>query len=173
MRYSELFGRTLRDVPKDEESLNGRLLTKAGYVQKLMAGVYTFLPLGWRTLAKIENIIREEMSAVGGQEIFMPVLQPKENWEQTGRWSGFDVLYRLKSRDGKDQVLGPTHEEVVVPLAKTYIQSYKNLPLHVYQIQTKFRDELRAKSGLLRGREFRMKDLYSFHTDEKDLVDYY
>ena len=120
MRYSELFGRTLREVPKDEESLNARLLTRAGYIHKLMAGVYSFLPLGWRTLAKIENIIREEMSGVGGQEVFMPALQPKENWEQTGRWSNFEVLYRLKSRDGKELALGPTHEEVVVPLAKVY-----------------------------------------------------
>lgn len=173
MRYSELFGKTLREAPKDEESLNATLLTRAGYVQKLMAGVYTYLPLGLRVLTKIENIIREEMSSIGGQEVLMPTLQPKENWEQTLRWEGLDILYKLKSREGKDLALGPTHEEVVVPLAKLYVQSYRDLPLYLYQIQTKFRDELRAKSGLLRGREFRMKDLYSFHPDEKDLQDYY
>lgn len=173
MRYSELFGRTLREVPAGEESLNAQLLAKAGFVQKLMAGVYSFLPLGMRVLTKIENIVREEISDIGGQEVLMPSLHPKENWETTNRWTEMDVLFKLKSADNREAVLGPTHEEVVVPLAKTYINSYKDLPLYIYQIQTKFRDELRARSGLLRGREFRMKDLYSFHVDEKDLEEYY
>ncbi|OGY28283.1 MAG: hypothetical protein A3F33_00155 [Candidatus Woykebacteria bacterium RIFCSPHIGHO2_12_FULL_43_10] len=173
MRYSELFGKTLREAPRDEESKNAQLLARGGYVNKLMSGVYTFLPLGTRVLTKIENIVREEMAAIGGQEILMPTMQPKENWVATGRWDDFDVLYKVKSPDGREVALGPTHEEVVAPLAKQYVQSYKDLPLYLYQIQTKFRDELRAKNGLLRGREFRMKDLYSFHSSVEDLEAYY
>jgi prolyl-tRNA synthetase len=124
-------------------------------------------------LEKIENIVREEMNAVGGQEVLMPALEPKLNWEATGRWSGLDVLFQIKSRHGYEYALGPTHEEIVTPMALPIISSYKDLPLAVYQIQTKFRDEPRAKSGLLRGREFRMKDLYSYHASEEDLNKYY
>jgi prolyl-tRNA synthetase len=124
-------------------------------------------------LKKIENIIREEMIAAGGQEILMPALHPKENWERTGRWGNFDALYKLQGKEEKEYALGATHEEIIVPLAKKFISSYKDLPLYLFQIQDKFRDELRAKSGLLRGREFIMKDLYSFHTDQKDLDEYY
>lgn len=173
MRQSELFGKTTKQIPKDEKSINAQLLVKAGLVNKEMAGVYSFLPLGYRVLCKIEQIIREEINNVGGQEILMPALQPKENWQTTGRWQGFDALYKVQSHYDQEFVLGPTHEEIIVPLAKKFIQSYKDLPLYLYQIQTKFRDEPRAKSGLLRGREFGMKDLYSFHTDENDLDDYY
>jgi len=142
-------------------------------VQKAMAGVYSYLPLGDRVLKKIEKIVREEMDAIGGQEIFMPSLHPKENWLKTGRWHGLDVLFQVKSKHGNEYALGPTHEEIVTPMALSVINSYKDLPLAVYQIQTKFRDEPRAKSGLLRGREFRMKDLYSFHTTAEDLENYY
>ena len=138
-----------------------------------MAGVYTYLPLGLRTLKKIENIIREEMNKAGGQEILMPALQPKENWIKTGRWDSMDDLYKVKDTSGREFAIGPTHEEVIFPLLKNTIFSYKDLPVYIYQIQNKFRMELRAKSGLLRGREFLMKDFYSFHTDEKDRDEYY
>jgi prolyl-tRNA synthetase len=173
MRQSQLFVKTQKNLPKDEVSLNAQLLIRAGFVDKLMAGVYTFLPLGLRVMKKIENIIREEMNAIGGQEILMPSLQPKENWLKTGRWDAMDDLYKIKDSSGKEMALGPTHEEVVVPLMEKFLNSYKDLPLAVYQFQNKFRMELRAKSGILRGREFLMKDLYSFHLDEKDLDDYY
>lgn len=142
-------------------------------MQKVMAGVYDFLPLGLRVLSHIENIVREEMNAIGANEMFMPVLHPKENWEKTGRWSGLDILFKIKSQHGSEYALGPTHEEIVTPAAQSIINSYKDLPLAVYQIQTKFRDEPRAKTGLLRTREFRMKDLYSFHATAEDLDKYY
>ncbi len=173
MRQTELFTKTLRTPPKDEESKNAKFLAQGGFVQKLMAGVYTFLPLGLRVLNKIENIVREEMNKTGGIEILMPALHPKENWEATGRWEHFDALFRLKSRSGSDYALGPTHEEILYPLLTHHIASYKDLPKYIYQIQTKFRDEPRAKSGLLRGREFRMKDFYSFHANQKDRDAYY
>lgn len=172
MKFTDGGIKTLRKA--DEPSRNAELLTRAGYVNQLSAGVYTYLPLGLRVLNKIAGVIREEMDKAGGQEILMPVMQPRENWEKTGRWEAMDDLYRFTSHYTKtDIALGPTHEEVITPLAKNLISSYKDLPLYLYQIQTKFRDEKRAKSGLLRGREFPMKDLYSFHTDEKDLDRYY
>ncbi len=174
MLQSALFTKTLRDAPKDEEAANAKLLIRAGYIDKVMAGVYTFLPLGLRVLRKIENIVREEMTRVDGQEILMPTLQPKEPWITTGRWEGFDALFKAVSHYNEAEfALGPTHEEVIVPLAKKYLFSYRDLPFAAYQIQTKLRDEPRAKSGLLRGREFRMKDLYSFHKDASDLDRYY
>jgi prolyl-tRNA synthetase len=173
MRQSQLFVKTQKNAPKDEVSLNAQLLIRAGFVDKLMAGVYTFLPLGLRVMKKIENIIREEMNAIGGQEILMPSFQPKENWLKTGRWDAMDDLYKVKDSSGREMALGPTHEEVVVPLVEKFLNSYKDLPFSVYQFQNKFRMELRAKSGILRGREFLMKDLYSFHLDEKDLDEYY
>lgn len=153
--------------------MNARLLTRGGFVHKLMAGVYQYLPLGVRVLTKIENIIREEMNGIGGEEILMPALHPKENWEVTGRYHGFDALFKVVSHYDQEFALAPTHEESVVPLAQRTSLSYKDLPFGVYQIQTKFRDEPRAKSGVLRGREFRMKDLYSFHADEASLDEYY
>jgi prolyl-tRNA synthetase len=172
MKFSNGGIKTLREI--NEASKNAALLLKGGFIDQLSAGVYTYLPLGKKVLSKIENIIREEMNAAGGQEVIMPVLQPKENWQKTGRWDSLDVLYKFTSFYSKSEVaLGPTHEEVVAPLAKKYINSYKDLPLYLYQIQTKFRDEKRPKSGLLRGREFLMKDLYSFHATEKDLDRYY
>ncbi len=173
MQYSKLFGKTTRNISEGEVSTNAQLLTKGGFIHKVASGVYTILPLGQRVLSKISHIVREEMNSAGGQEITMPVLQPKENWEKTGRWDAFDILYKVKDSSGKEMSLGPTHEEIVTPLVKGYLNSYKQLPIYLYQIQTKFRDEPRAKSGLLRGKEFLMKDLYSFHSDEKDLEDYY
>ncbi|MFA4890087.1 MAG: aminoacyl--tRNA ligase-related protein [Candidatus Paceibacterota bacterium] len=174
MLQSKLFPRTAKEAPKDEISANAMLLARAGFTDKLMAGVYTYLPLGLRALKKIENIIREEMNKAGGQEILMPALQPKENWIKTDRWDSLDSLFRFTSHYSKIEfALGPTHEEIVSPLAGKFSLSYKNLPFSLFQIQTKFRDEKRAKSGILRGREFVMKDLYSFHADEKDLENYY
>jgi prolyl-tRNA synthetase len=172
MRQNELFTKTIREVPKDEKSINAKLLIRGGFIRKLMAGVYTFLPLGLKVQEKIEEIIREEMNSVGGQEILMPALHPKKNWEITNRWK-YPEMFKLKNRGGKDFSLGWTHEEIITPLVKEFISSYKDLPIYVYQIQDKFRDELRAKSGLLRGVEFVMKDLYSFHRDEKDLDSFY
>ena len=172
MHQSHQFIKTMKEAPKDEPSLNARLLEQSGYVQKLMAGVYSYLPLGNRVLRNIEAIVREEMNLISS-EIFMPSLQPKENWIATDRWETMDVLFKLKSQTDTAYALGPTHEEVIAPLAKKLISSYRDLPLAFYQIQTKFRDELRSKSGLLRGREFRMKDLYSFHSSQEDLDAYY
>lgn len=173
MRYSILFGKSRKLSPKDELTQNARLLVRAGYVNKLMAGVYSYLPLGLRVINKISQIVREEMDAIGGEEVFLPALHPAENWQKTGGWHSIDVLFKIKSRTNRDYALGQSHEEVITPLAKAYVKSYKDLPLALYQIQTKFRDELRAKSGILRGREFLMKDLYSWHRDQKDFEDYY
>ena len=172
MRQSKYFLKTSKTTSSDDVSVNAKLLEQGGFVQKVLAGVYNYLPLGLKVLNKIENIVRQEMDKIGN-EIFMPVLHPKENWEKTGRWAGLDVLFKVKSQHGNEYALGPTHEEIVTPAAQSIINSYKDLPLAVYQIQTKFRDEPRAKSGLLRGREFRMKDLYSFHATAEDLEDYY
>ncbi|GAC1412271.1 MAG: proline--tRNA ligase [Candidatus Doudnabacteria bacterium] len=172
MLQTKLFTKSSKESPKDEPSKNAQLLEQGAFVQKLLAGVYNYLPLGNRVLQKIEKIVREEMDKVGA-EILMPSLQPKENWEKTNRWNDLDVLFKVKSQHGYEYALGPTHEENIAPLAKKLISSYRDLPVAFYQIQTKFRDEARAKSGLLRGREFRMKDLYSFHTNQADLDLYY
>ncbi len=172
MKQSTLVSKTRKDVSAQEQSINAQLLERAGFVSKLMAGVFTYLPLGFRVLTKIENIVRDEMNQLGAQEMLMPSLQPKEPWVKTGRWETVDVLYKIQARD-KDLCLGPTHEEVITPLVTHYISSYKDLPKAVYQIQTKFRNEARPKAGLLRGREFRMKDLYSFHVSQEDLDTYY
>jgi len=173
MRQSQLFVRTSKTSPKDEETVNAKLLTRAGYVEKLMAGVYNYLPLGLRVLRKIEQIVREEMNAIGGQEILMAMLHPKEIWEKTGQWKKLDVLFELESRTGKEYALGQSEEEVVSPLVMKRVSTYQDLPLAAYQIHWKFRDELRSKSGLLRGREFFMKDMYSFHEDQKDFERFY
>ena len=164
--------KTRKVISQQEASINAQLLERAGYISKLMAGVYTYLPLGLRVLTKIEHHVRTAMNGLGAQEILMPTLQPREPWDTTGRWETVDVLYKLKAHD-RDLCLGPTHEEIVTPLIGSYITSYRDLPREVYQIQTKFRNEARPKSGLLRGREFRMKDLYSFHATEADLDAYY
>ncbi len=172
MKQSELFTKTLKKAPKDEQGDSARLLIQAGFIDKLFAGVYSILPLGWRVTKKIENIIREEVNSIGGQEIFMPALHPLENYKKTGR-DKMDILFRTELKNKMKLVLGQSHEEVITPLMKKYISSYKDLPKAVYQFQTKFRNELRAKSGIIRTREFLMKDLYSFHTDQKDLDEYY
>ncbi len=172
MKQSQLFTKTIKEAPKDEKSINAQLLARAGFIEKLMSGVYSYLPLGFLVLKKIERVIREEINNIGGQEVLLPALHPKSNWEQTNRWQ-CEEMFKLKSRSGKDYSLGWTHEEIITPLVKKFVQSYKDLPVYVYQIQDKFRDELRVKSGLLRGTEFIMKDLYSFHRDEKDLDSYY
>lgn len=173
MKQSILFTKTLKDAPKDETSLNAKTLIRAGFVDKVGAGIYSFLPLGMRVMAKILKIIREEINSTGGQEILMPALLPKEAWETTGRWENFDALFKLTGSDSREYALGATHEEAVTPLAKKFIFSYRELPFSVYQIQTKFRNEKRAKAGLLRGREFLMKDQYSFHVDQEDLDRFY
>lgn len=174
MKQSQILSKTSRNDPKDEESINAKLLVRAGFIEKVMAGVYNFLPLGLRVLSKIENIIRDEMIRLGGQEVLLSSLQPKMNWEKTGRIDSYDTLFKFTSFYSKtDYVLGPTHEEIISPLAKKFISSYRDLPKYLFQIQNKFRDEKRAKSGILRGREFLMKDLYSFHEDDADLDKYY
>ena len=174
MLQSELFTKVERNAPKDEVALSAQLLSRAGFVSKVMAGVYEYMPLGLRVLNKINAIIRDEMDKTGAQEIFMSVLQSKETWAKSGRWeTAKGVMYQFKDASGKEVGLGWTHEEPLTVVAKRYINSYKDLPRAVYQIQTKFRNEPRAKSGLLRSREFLMKDLYSFHANEKSLNDYY
>ena len=172
MLQKELFTKTEKQSPKGEESKNAILLQRAGYIAKEMAGVYTFLPLGFLVLKKIEQIIREEMLKLGAFEIFMPSLTSESSWEKTKR-AEMDVLFHLEGRDKSRLVLNPTHEEVITPLMKKYISSYKDLPISTFQFQNKFRNEPRAKSGILRTREFMMKDLYSFHQNENDLENFY
>lgn len=174
MRQSLLFGKTRKEAPKDEVSINASLLIRAGFIDKLSAGIYTYLPLGLRVLERIQGIIRTELNALGAQELRMPALHPREPWQQTGRWTkpGTEVMFQFEGH-GRAYGLGWTHEEIITPLVRQFVHSYKDLPIAVYQIQDKFRNEPRAKSGLLRGREFNMKDLYSFHTTEADLERYY
>ncbi|MCX6785541.1 MAG: His/Gly/Thr/Pro-type tRNA ligase C-terminal domain-containing protein [Candidatus Komeilibacteria bacterium] len=174
MKQSKLFGKTLREAPKDEVSANAILLSRAGFIHKLMAGVYSYLPLGFRVLDKIKNIVREEMNALGGQEILMPALTPKELWQETGRWEKLkEIMFQFAGAGDQAVGLAATHEEVLVNIVRRYLSSYRDLPLYLYQIQDKFRNEPRAKSGLLRGREFSMKDLYSFHENQADLDNFY
>ena len=185
MRQSRLFTKTRREAPKDARAPNHILLVRGGFVSQLSSGIYSFLPLGWKVMEKIIKIIKEEMNAIGGQELFMPALVEKKYMEPTGRWDldvGFYVDSSRNKASGNDRilasgkdnfVLGWSHEEVLTSIAREYINSYEDLPFAAYQIQTKFRNEPRAKSGLLRGREFMMKDLYSFHASEKDLETYY
>lgn len=174
MRFTQQLIKTAKEVPSGEQSKNAELLIRAGFIDKTMAGVYTFLPMGLKVLNKIVGVIRDEMNGLGAEEVLMPALQPREFWETTGRWETMDVLYRVHSPDGSHEFgLGPTHEEVVTPLVQHFVRSYRDVPRAVFQIQTKFRFEPRAKSGILRGREFMMKDLYSFHSSEEDLLAYY
>ncbi|MBL7053398.1 MAG: prolyl-tRNA synthetase [Candidatus Portnoybacteria bacterium] len=173
MRQSKLFTKTIKQAPKDETSFNAQTLIKAGFIDKTSAGIYSFLPLGLRVHNKVCDIVREEMNVIGGQEILMPALTPKKVWQKTDRWDNFDALFKIIGNNKKEYALGATHEEIVTPLVQKHIFSYKELPVYVYQIQTKFRDELRAKAGLIRGREFSMKDFYSFHVDKKDLDEFY
>jgi len=170
MRLSELFGKTQREVPSEADTASHRLLLRAGMISQVAAGVYSYMPLGWRVLKKIENIIREEMDRAGGQELAMSVLQPVELWQQTGRDQSFGKgLFTLLDRRERTLVLGPTHEEVLTQMVSHHVQSYRDLPKLLYQIQTKFRDEPRPRGGLIRVREFIMKDLYSFDVDEDGL----
>jgi prolyl-tRNA synthetase len=174
MRMSRLFGKTLRNAPAEAETANHQLMLRAGLVQQLAAGIYSYLPVGQRVMRKIEQIIREEMDRAGGQEIVMPALQPAELWDASGRAETMsDVLFHLKDRRERDYVIGPTHEEVVVDLFKRQVQSYRDMPLMVYQIQTKARDEARPRGGLMRVREFTMKDAYSFDADWEALDESY
>ncbi len=174
MRISELFGKTQREVPTEADTISHQLLLRAGMISQLAAGVYSYLPLGWRVLKKIENIIRDEMDKAGGQELMLPVLQPLELWQKTGRDQAFGKgLFVLSDRRERKLALGPTHEEVITQLVSRNVQSYRDLPLLLYQIQTKFRDEPRPRGGLLRVREFTMKDLYSFDIDEAGLEQSY
>src|SRR3989344_58174 len=174
MKLSQLFTKTEKEAPKDEASVNAQLLERGGFVYKNNSGIYSYLPLGWRVIGKISKIIREEMSAIGGVEMFMPALVDKRYMDSTGRWD-VEVAFEAKGKkeDEARFTLGWTHEEVITEIASKYISSYKDLPFAAYQIQTKFRNEPRAKSGLLRGREFLMKDLYSFHSSEEDFLNYY
>ncbi len=170
MRMSSLFVQTLREFPSDAEVMSHKLLVRAGYIRKLTNGVYNYLPLMWRVLKKVENIVREEMDKAGAQELLMPFVQPSELWQESGRWDVYGKeLMRLKDRHGREMCLGPTHEEVITSIAREGIRSYKQLPVNLYQIQSKFRDEIRPRFGLLRGREFIMKDAYSFDVDEAGL----
>lgn len=173
MKYSETFAKTLKTVPAKAETVNHKLLVQAGYVRQVMAGVYTYLPLGLRVLNKIAQIVREEMNAIGGQEVLMPILHPASLWKQTGGWDGVDVLFKLTSRTKREYALAQSNEETVTPLAKEFIHSHKDLPLALYHINWKFRDELRSKSGILRGREFYMKDMYSWHLTQEDFDKFY
>jgi prolyl-tRNA synthetase len=166
MRMSSLFARTLREAPAEAEIASHQLLLRAAYIRKVMAGAYTWLPLGWRTLRKVEQIVREEMNASGAQEIRMPIILPSEPWKVTGRWQTYgDLMFKLEDRHGRELGLGPTHEEVVTPLVAGEFTSYRDLPVTLYQIEWKYRDEFRPRFGVLRGREFLMKDAYSFDRD--------
>ena len=166
MRASNLYAPTLRNTPAEAEIVSHQLMYRAGMIRKVAGGMYTFLPLGWRVIRKIEQIIREEMDAAGGQEVMMPILQPGELWQESGRWSAYGAeMMRIKDRHGRDFCLGPTHEEMITDLVRDELHSYKQLPVMLYQIQDKFRDERRPRFGLMRSREFIMKDLYSFDKD--------
>lgn len=174
MRASQLYAPTLRETPAEAEVVSHQLMLRAGFIRKAAGGVYTYLPLAWRVLRKIEQIVREEMDAKGGQELAMPIMQPAEMWKESGRWDVYgDEMFRLKDRHGRDFCLGPTHEEMITTTIKTDVRSYRQLPLMLYQIQNKYRDEIRPRFGLMRGREFIMKDLYSFDRDDKGLDESY
>ncbi len=175
MKQSKLFTKTFKESPKDEKSLNAKLLTRGGFIYKEMSGVYTFLPLGLRVLEKIKNIIREELNKIGAQEVKMTALQKKEIWEPSERWKDevVDDWFKTKLKNNTELGLAFTHEEPITNMMKSFVSSYKDLPIYAYQFQTKFRNELRAKSGILRGREFLMKDLYDFSLDKKHHEDFY
>jgi len=167
MRYANLLGKTQRQAPSDAEIISHQLLVRAGMIAQLGAGVYSLLPLGRRVLRNIERIVREEMDAIGCQEVAMPVLHPRELWQESGRDGKMGgILFRLMDRRERELVLGPTHEEVITTLVRQNVRSYRDLPMTPYQIQTKFRDEARPRAGLIRGREFVMKDAYSFHANQ-------
>src|SRR3989338_8200816 len=166
MRFSRFFLPTLKEAPSDAEVISHRLMVRAGMIRKVAAGIYNYLPLGLRVIHKVENIVREEMNMAGAQEVVMPMVIPSELWQESGRWDAYGKeLLRIKDRHERDFCLGPTHEEVVTDLVRREVRSYRQLPVNLYQIQTKFRDEIRPRFGLMRGREFVMKDAYSFDAD--------
>lgn len=174
MKQSLLFAPTLRDMPKEAEVISHKILLRGGYIKQGAAGVYTYLPLGYRVIKRIENIIREELDRIGCSELLMPSLQSKDLWVESGRWDAYGrELMRLTDRHDREFCLGPTHEEVITSIVRDHVKSYKNLPLALYQIQTKFRDEFRPRFGLMRGREFVMKDLYTFSSSQEDLDEWY
>ena len=174
MFWSKIFLPTLKDSPQDAEVISHQLMLRAGMIRKVTSGIYTWLPLGLRVLKKIENIVREEMDASGAQEVLMPMVQPRELWEETKRWEKMGPeLLRIQDRHDRDFCLGPTHEEVITDLVRDNVKSYKELPINLYQIQTKFRDEVRPRYGVMRGREFLMKDSYSFNINEDSLNESY
>jgi len=174
MLFSKLLIPTLKDAPQEAEVISHKLMLRAGMIRKVASGIYTWLPLGFKVLKKIENIVREEMDVSGAQEVFMPMVQPKELWNETKRWEKMGPeLLRIKDRHERDFCLGPTHEEVITDIVRDNVKSYKELPLNIYQIQTKFRDEVRPRYGIMRGREFLMKDSYSFNIDEESLQETY
>ena len=174
LKMSELYAPTLKEEPTEAEVASHRLLLRAGMMRKAAAGIYTFLPLGYRSVRKVEQIVREEMDAIGSQELLMPVVQPAELWQQSGRWDVYGPeLARLTDRQGREFCLGPTHEEIITATVRGELRSYRDLPVSLYQINTKFRDEMRPRFGLLRGREFIMKDAYSFHATQESLQEHY
>ena len=174
MKQSKLFPKTLKEAPKDAQSVNHKLLVRAGFIDQLMTGSWTLLPMGIKVINKINNIIREEMNAIGALEVLMPLVHPKSIWNETGRWdSAREVMYQFKDTRDKEFALSFTHEEIVLDLLRKNLKTYKDLPIALYHFSTKFRNELRAKSGILRGREFLMKDLYSVHASQKDFWDFY
>ena len=173
MRLSKMLFVTLRDDPADAEIPSHKLLVRAGYIRRIGSGVYAYLPLMWRVLQKVSQVVREEMNATGAMECLLPQIQPAELWKESGRWDTYTkaegIMFSLTDRREQQLALGPTHEEVITTVARDTIRSYRQLPVHLYQIQTKFRDEIRPRFGLMRGREFIMKDGYSFHADEESL----
>jgi prolyl-tRNA synthetase len=174
MRQSQLFIPTLKEAPKDAEVISHKVMVRAGMIKQIAAGIYAYLPLGLKVLQNIERIVREEMDALGASELLLPALTPADLWKESGRWDKYGPeLMRLKDRKDRDFLLGPTHEEVITYVARDFAKSYKRFPLALYQIQTKFRDELRPRFALMRGREFSMKDLYTFHASEEDLDVWY
>ena len=174
MRYSKACIPTLKETPSDADTISQKLMLRAGLIRKLSSGIYEWLPLGLRVLKKVEQIVREEMDKIGGQELLMPALLPRELWEETGRWNVYGKeLCRLKDRSGREFCLGPTHEEIITDIVRHDVRSYKQLPLMLYQFQTKFRDEIRPRFGVMRAKEFYMKDAYSFHATEEDAERYY
>ena len=171
MRLSKYLMPVLREAPGEADIISHKLMLRAGMIKKTASGIFSYLPLGYRSLRKVENIVRDEMNRIGAQELMMPVMHPAELWKETGRWEEMgDLMFTLKDRHARDFCLGPTHEEIVTDIARNFIQSYRQLPFTVYQIQTKFRDEIRPRFGLMRAREFLMKDAYSFHTDAEDAL---
>jgi prolyl-tRNA synthetase len=174
LRMSSIYAPTLKEDPAEAELASHRLLLRAGMIRKTAAGIYSFLPLGWRAIVKIQDIVREEMDAIGSQELLLPIVQPAELWQESGRWADYGPeLARLKDRAGREFCLGPTHEEIITSLVRSEVRSYRQLPLSLYQINMKFRDEMRPRFGLLRGREFIMKDAYSFHSSQESLQEHY